>query len=470
VTSQTIFNLTPIDLYSDVKLTWYIIDGHYFEGSNFNLSGYSDGMHSIKWGSVDRLGNNATGNTSIVVLDNTPPLTDINVGTPKYRSSGDDYWNVTEKTTFTLVYADSYSGVDTVWYTIDGAYFEGSEFNLSGYNQGMYTITWGSKDNLNNNESSNSMVVYLDITPPTTTLLLGEPKYRSDESHPWNVTQSTLLSLISSDEHSGISVVWYTIDGEYFEGSELMLIGYGDGFYNITWGAQDNLGNNETANTMIVNVDTSSPLTTIFIGGEIPSGEERFSMNSSTPVNLSADDGLGVGLDYIWYSLDGGITYNLYDSPFTVPLGTGTINYGAIDLLGNNATRESIRVLVDDTEPVIDDGEDDGEDDGDVEEDPTPAFEEILDMFLGYIPYILIIIIVVILLLLLLRRRKGKEEEVDFQTDAEQDTAPFQVTDDKVEVMAEVKEDVSPPSPPPPSSPAPLPPPPPPPPPPPTTE
>ncbi len=468
VTSQTIFNLTPTDLYSDVKLTWFIIDGHYFEGSSFNLSDYSDGMHSIKWGSVDRLGNNATGNNTIVVLDNTPPITDINVGTPKYRRSGDDYWNVTEKTTFSLVYTDSYSGVDTVWYTIDGVYFEGSEFNLSSYNQGMYTITWGSKDNLNNNESLNSMVVYLDITPPTTTLLLGEPKYRSDESHPWNVTQSTLLSLIPSDEYSGISVVWYTIDGEYFEGSELMLIGYDDGFYNITWGAQDNLGNNEAANTMIVNVDTSSPLTTILIGGEIPSGEERFSMNSSTPVNLSADDGLGVGLDYIWYSLDGGITYNLYESPFTVPLGTGTINYGAIDLLGNNATRETVRVLVDDTEPVIDDGGDDGEDDGDVDEDPTPALEEILGNFLNYIIFILIIIIVVILLWLLLRRRKGKEEEVDFQTEAGQDTSPFQVTYDKAEVMAEVKEEVSPPSPPPPSSPAPFPPPPPPTPPPPT--
>lgn len=469
VTSQTNFNLTATELYSDVKFTWYKIDSRYFEGESFNLSGYSDGMHSITWGSVDRLGNNETGNTELVIIDNSPPLTDINVGTPKYRGSGDDYWNVTEESLFTLVYSDSYSGVDTVWYTIDGEYFEDVEFNLTGYNQGMYTITWGSIDNLKNNETYNSMVVYLDITPPTTFLLPGDPKYRFDDTHIWNVTQSTLLSLISTDEYSGISFIWYTIDGEYFEGSEFMLIGYDDGLHNITWGAQDNLGNDETIGSMTVNVDITSPLTTIFIGGEIPPpGDDRFSMNSSTPVNLSAHDGTGVGLDYIWYSLDGGITYNLYESPFTVPVGTGAINYGARDLLGNNASSQKTKVLVDDREPVVDDGDD--EPDGDGEEDVTPAYEEVLRKFLDFIVYIIILIVVVILLLLVLRWRKGKKDEVDFQTEAEQDTAPFQVTDDKVEVMVEVKEEMGPPSPPPPSSPGPPPTSPPPPPPPPPTE
>ncbi|MEE9151360.1 MAG: Ig-like domain-containing protein, partial [Thermoplasmata archaeon] len=459
VTSQTTFNLTAMDLYSGVKFTWYIIDGEYFAGMSLNLSGYPEGMHTLTWGSMDWLGNNETGNTTLVFLDDSSPSTGINVGMPRYRNSDGDYWNVTGYTSFTLIYTDSYSGISKVWYTIDGNYFEGTEFNLSSYTDGIYTITWGSMDNLNNNEIPNSMVVHLDNTPPTTTMSPGEPNYRSSELHVWNVTQSTHFILISTDEYSDVEFVWYTIDGEYFEGSELRLTGRIDGLHNITWGAQDNLGNNETIKTLIVNVDTARPTATIYINGQIPPPDERISMNSSTPVTLIANDSIGVGIDYIWYSLDGGLTYNVYESTFTLPLNTSTIIYGARDLLGNNASSKTVRVNVDDREPVIDDGgDDDGDDDVDGGEEVTPVYEQILGMLLDLFLYIIIMIIVVILLALLLRRRKDKEEEVNFQTEAVQDTTPFQVMDDNLEVMVEIKEEVSHPSPPPPSPPPPPPP------------
>lgn len=441
VTSQTIFNLEAVDHYSEVAFTWYIIDWDYFEGTSFNLSGYAEGPHLITWGSVDFSGNNETGKSMLVLLDDSPPSTEMIVDLPKYRHSDDDHWNVTEQSIFTLSQTDSGSGVGTVWYTIDGAYFEGFEFNLSGYADGEHTLTWGSSDNLNNNETSNFMVVYLDNTPPTTLLSLGKPKYRSDELHSWNVTQGTFFNLIASDEQCGVSFVWYTIDDKYFKGSDFLLTGRIDGLHIITWGALDHLGNNETANYLQVNLDTKPPSMTIYIGGQVPPPNTKVTLNSSTPVTLVADDGIGVGVDYIWFSLDGGSTYNLYESQFTVPLNTSTIIYGAKDILGANATGITIRVVVDDREPEIDDGDDDGD------EPPPPdkgIFEMLMDYF--YLLIMLIVIVVVLLLIILLsRRKKGKE-----------DTVSFQVEDQKEEAMVEFEEEVdsAPPPPPPPPPPS----------------
>jgi hypothetical protein len=372
VTFFTSFELQAMDDYCGVAFIWFEIDGDYYEGESFNFSGYSEGFHIITLGSVDMVGNNETGNTMTIQLDDSPPQTTIDIGTPKHRESGDDIWNVTLETAFTLESLDFVSGIKTIWYTINGLYFQGQQFNLSSYSNGIYNITWGGMDNLNHNETPNTMLVQLDLIPPATNLLLEGPMYRSYAEDDWNVTQSTHFTFTSFDEQCDVDFIWYTIDGEYFEDEDFLLIGYPDGLHNITYGAQDALGNNETATSFRVNIDTTFPETTITIGNVTPPLDERYSMNTSQLVTLSANDGQGVGIDYIWYSLDGGSTYYIYESPFTAPLSTNTIMFGARDHIGNNASSTILQVDVD--EPEIDDDFDDDGVKNDVDEfpyDPT---------------------------------------------------------------------------------------------------
>jgi hypothetical protein len=451
VTSETILTLGGSDNISGWDFGWYTIDGELFLGTTFNLSGYGQGKHTITWGSQDLIGNNETGNIAAIILDDVSPSTTMDVGEPRFRKSSNDFWNVTSQSIFTLNSQDTYTEVDFIWYKIDDDLYLGDEFDLSDYQDGIHAITWGAQDNLGNNETRNPWYVFLDNTPPASALNLSEPKYRLGDDHVWNVTQSLVFTLESNDEYSGISLKWYTIDGNYFEGDSFRMQGRLDGLHLITFGAKDNLGNSEEELTFYVNLDTTNPYTTIIIGNETPDISAKFTLNSSTFITLISEDGMGSGIDYIWYSIDGGSTYYVYEDPFTIPNTTRSINFGAKDLLGNNASAAKLNVIVDDREPVDEEPEEPEpvDDDGDV----TSPSEEIIQMLLDYILFIIIILVVVIILAVLLRKKKGKEE-VDFQ--AEPVTSP-QVVEMEVEEPQIVfeEEKIAPPPPPPPMPPPP---------------
>lgn len=417
ITSDTTITLSGADNFTGLNYTWFTIDGIYGEDVSFNLSGYGEGIHIITWGSVDFAGNNETGNIMTVVLDDSPPYTEITMGVPRYRRNTGDEWNVTSATTFTLTAQENYSGVAMIWYTIDGHYYQGQEFNLSGFGDGLHTITWGAVDNMNHNETGHLLIVYLDDTVPSTDLILGDPKYRKDDNNAWNITQSTSFEFVSNDVQSKVAFTWYTIDDNYHKGEDFLLSSESHGLHIITYGAQDNLGNNETASSITIYLDRLPPSANITIGNMSPESGDRVTTNSSTPVTLYATDGNGTGVAFIWYSLDGGTTYRVYDSQFTLDQNITSIIFGAQDLIGHNSTSINIRVTVDDREPVIDEEPEEPEI---VEEEPR-ILDQIMAMLIDYLFIIIIIVIVVIMVVALSKMRKKKEEPVAFETEEKAD-------------------------------------------------
>lgn len=353
VTHSSIFTLSPTDQYSGVNYTWYRIDGDYFEGTEFDLSGYAEGEHTITWASVDNLGNNEATNAIRVILDASTPTTSLNIDFPKYRVATYNLWNVTSDTQFLLISSDLKSGVDTWWYTIDGKYVEGDTFYLTNLNDGEHIITWGAIDNLGNNETANTTVVVLDNSPPETEIDIGQPQYRGNSGDYWNITDTTSFSLISSDLDSGVSHTWYTVDGDYFEASEFDLFGFEDGLHLINWGGVDNLGNNESGNTIRVYLDTTSPDTNLDIGS--PQHQKTqggtWYITSETSLSLIPFDQHS-GVSYTWYAIDG--KYNL-GTLFKIQGNdrSYSITWGSLDNLGNNETGNSVTVYLDNTPPVM---------------------------------------------------------------------------------------------------------------------
>lgn len=418
ITWETTFNLISNDEYSGINFTWYIIDGIYFQGTIFDLDGKLDGKHIIKWGAMDFSGNNETDNILIVYIDRTPPNTYHFIGLPSYHEFDDDDLNVTSNTPIDLTYFDRHSGVNVTWYTIDDDYFEGLNFNLSGYDDGRHVITWGSRDNLNHNETANTTFLYLDDTPPITELTIGNPKYREGMNDSWNVTRSTYFSLSSEDDLSGLDFIWYTIDGVYYEKTDFFLTASFDGLHNITFGAQDRLGNREIINNITIYLDTTPPSVVIYIGGN-PVNQTPYRLNSSTPITLMADDA-GSGIVLLWFGIDDISNYAVYHTAFTVPVNTTKIFYGAIDNLGNNASGISIRIIVkDEQKEVIVEDED--------EEPEEASFgEKIGQFFTDYLfLFIIIIIVCVLIMVLLARKKKGKEEDITFQAEKEVPPPPL---------------------------------------------
>jgi len=76
-------------------------------------------------------------------------------------------------------------------------------------------------------------------------------------------------------------------------------------------------------------------------------------IQSATPITLSVDDGMGVGVDYTQYRIDGGVWTN-YTAPFDFSIygeGMYLVEFNSTDLNGNREQTKSMNYIVDDTSP-----------------------------------------------------------------------------------------------------------------------
>ncbi|HEX08424.1 MAG TPA: LamG domain-containing protein, partial [Thermoplasmatales archaeon] len=236
-----------VSIYSFQTGNWTYYETHVDNGTaSINFTIPEECRHWINITATDDLGNSVYQNTTVHV-DNTPPTTTMTIGSPKYVSGGDTY--ITSSTSITLSAVDGglcMVGVNHTYYRINGSSWVEytSPFTIS--DGGSHTIEWYSVDYLGNMESIRSYTVYVDNTPPTTTLSVGSPRYPSTPYDGCNVTSLTLFTLSASDNpaahNSSIAFTWYTIDGDYYTGTSFTLSGYGEGSHTITYGSQDNLG------------------------------------------------------------------------------------------------------------------------------------------------------------------------------------------------------------------------------------
>jgi len=123
VTSHTDLTLIAEDTgcpTSGIEFTKYRIDGGSWITYTipFDLSGYTDGSHTIEYYSKDNAGNEEPHHLFTVILDNTAPETTLTIGSPQYTDGGDTY--VTPSTPFTLAASDGAgSGVASTGYSIN---------------------------------------------------------------------------------------------------------------------------------------------------------------------------------------------------------------------------------------------------------------------------------------------------------------------------------------------------------------
>jgi hypothetical protein len=381
VTKTTPFTLEFSDDYSGVGFVWYKINGIRYEFDDinfdkivFNLSSKQEGYHRIEWGSTDNLEHEENSHSMRVYLSKSLPVTKMDIHGDKYLKSAGDLWYVTDKTNFVLKPEETVPGIKYTWYTIDGEYNEGTSFRLSGVNEGLHTITWGSMDNLDVNEGGNLIQVILDKLAPKTTVHISDPKYYEDSQARWAVNTKTIFTLEPEDKQSGVLLTWYMINDDYFEGTSFSLEGYTNGRHTITWSSDDNLGHNETPQSMIVLLDDSPPSTTLTIGEPKHLISDVMYINSSTTISLNIED-TGISISTIYYSTDGGSVYQVYKTPFTVSTMTRSIMYFGEDILGNREEESGIYFIVDnqdtDGDGIGDISDDDDDGDGllDTQED-----------------------------------------------------------------------------------------------------
>ncbi|RDE16934.1 MAG: hypothetical protein C4K47_00630 [Candidatus Thorarchaeota archaeon] len=264
-------------------------------------------------------------------------------GIATYENPG--HWTVSAE--------DPESGVDSIVVEIDGV-FAGSSagdypvpsavgthtISVTAYNadldRGLLDQEWS---------TASSTATVTDVVAPTTTLLVGTPFVDS------YITSATSLEL-SPDDGLGIGVdytryrvndgPWLTYEGPFF------LIGE-DGDYTIYYFAVDLYGNTELEKSMTFTLDNSPPVTTLHVGTPV-AGD---CVTSNTPLDLSADDGTGVGIASIHYKVNDGQWQTRMGSFFLEGAdGEYTVYYYAVDSFGNTETELSTTLILDNSPPT----------------------------------------------------------------------------------------------------------------------
>jgi hypothetical protein len=283
-TSDVLVELEARDETSGVAETLYAVDGGDETTYTDSVRLADDGVRELAVHSVDRAGNAEDVRTLTIPIDQTDPVSQVDIGEPNADRGRATYVN--EDTEITLSASDATSGVDRIEYRLeDGAFqvYDGP-ITLDG-EDGETLLEYRAVDTAGNVEDTNVVRLALDAAAPL--LDRDRPQqggaYANDtliaETHPLNVEadqfrvtqESTRADTVdfavavgeltvqatSADAGSGVSEVRFFVDGELRETVT-------ERPYEWTWDTgKETLGEHELtieSEDRVTNVATAGPL------------------------------------------------------------------------------------------------------------------------------------------------------------------------------------------------------------------
>ena len=297
--------------------------------------------------------------TSYPGSDTTPPVT--------VASGYDSAWHDSPvQVTLTATDNSGGSGVKSITYSIDG----GASTTVAAAstqvtiaapadhsNDGVHTLSFYATDNAGNQETAQSVSVKIDTTPPVAVASGYDSAWHDS---PVQVT----LTATDNSGGSGVKSITYSIDGAapttVAAASTQVTIAApadhsNDGVHTLSFYATDNAGNQETAQSATVKIDTTPPTTTV-------SGADDLWHAQPVTLSLSATDNSGgSGVKSITYSIDGGASTTVAAAGTQVTIaapadhsndGVHTLSFYATDNAGNQEAVQSVSVKIDTTSPV----------------------------------------------------------------------------------------------------------------------
>ncbi|MEM7183382.1 MAG: chitobiase/beta-hexosaminidase C-terminal domain-containing protein [Spirochaetota bacterium] len=260
VNSRTAFEITSTDSETKVDYIEYKInDGSYQKYSN-PIYLPQEGVHTITYRAVDHAGNKEAARVLTVTVDNTPPDTAV---TPVQKIHvAEDTKLASTSSTFSVTATDSVSGVDKVYYSIDGGEKQEYTGPIKFEKSGSHTVKVTATDKAGNESDEFSYVVNVDNQPPTVKIIESMPFLVVDGKN--YAKKGTTFSVKATDPEAGVNKILVKLDGQ---GD---FVAYADaisfttsGEHTIEAKAIDNVGNESAVETLKVLVDVIPPTTTI---------------------------------------------------------------------------------------------------------------------------------------------------------------------------------------------------------------
>ena len=281
----------------------------------------ADGIHTVRYRSIDLAGNVEQAKTCQVKIDTTAPTT---------ADNADAAWH---KAAYALMLtpSDAHSGVQKTEYRVDGgAWQSGTTVNIA--SDGLHAVDYRSTDAAGNVEGTRSCQVRIDATAPLTTQSGADDAWRSSP---------VTVRFAADDALSGVALTQYRLDaGAWTSGDEVTVST--DGVHTLAYRSRDEAGNTEAEQTALVKIDTRPPLTAC----NAPSGW----VDHAVEVRFASSDA-GIGVDYTEYDLDGG-GWTRGGSVLVGDDGVHALSARSVDLLGHIEATRTFTVRIDSVGPT----------------------------------------------------------------------------------------------------------------------
>jgi hypothetical protein len=344
--SDVAVELAALDATSGVSVTPYWLDrgGRQLYSGPFTISG--EGSHLLEFRSRDVAGNDGFHHMVSVRIDTVAP------GSTITRPSPGDWVSGTVTLSGTASDPVPGSGLETIvisrdggaaWSAVVGTDRWSDPWDTTAGPDGEYDLGSQAVDIAGNHESPRFGTVYVDNTPPSTTITLDYTPGDND----W--IRSPVDVSLTADDGRGIGVRHTEVrfDGEVWQTHVGPFTVSREGRSNIDYRSVDYLGNWEAVRSCPVRIDTVAPDTTAMPSGT--AGNQGWWRSAVGLVLDASDTTSGVALTE--FRIGGG-TWKVYGDPLVIDGdGSHTIDYRSRDVAGNWESEDRLTVHIDTVDP-----------------------------------------------------------------------------------------------------------------------
>jgi len=339
--------LSATDTESGVAVIRYTLDG---SDPTASSTAYSDPISisdttTVKYRAWDNAGNVEATNSQLVQVVQTAPDTEAPTSSIACNLSVCSSAWYGGPVSVTLSAADGGSGVAAIRYTTDGSTPTTSSATYSApfTVSTTTTVKFRAWDNAGNIEATNSQLIQIDATAPTSSISCNG----STCSTGWYKASIT-VALSATDSQSGVAVIRYTTDGSTPTASSPAYLGSFvlSATTTVKYRAWDNAGNAEATKSQLIRIDVAAPTVAI------TSPADGATVTGTVKITVTASDA-GSGVAQVSFYADGVLIGTAKSAPFTLNWNTKKVSVGqhtlfavAQDVAGNSQTSASIRVTV----------------------------------------------------------------------------------------------------------------------------
>ena len=350
LSGDAVLEFSATDPFSGVQSIFYSVNGDEFSQYSKPIEFNNDGEYTIRFYSIDNVGNKEDVGERIILIDSTPPSTELNFEGPHHSDV------VSSRTKINLTATDLY-GVKETFYSINNnpETRYSRPITITNLTEGEHTISWYSADMVGNVETKQTLTFFVDRTPPMVfeeiignTYMIAGREYSSGRSQ---------LRIAAVDNKAGVKEIYYSINNAPFKLYEKpIFLSEISGAITIRSYAVDNVENKGTSDAegqqfSMPQVDITGPNIRHSFTGKQLMLRDTLWISPATKINIIAVD-QGSGVNRIEYRVNQNPA-EVYSAPFTISNeGSFTIGCTAWDHV-ENLNIASFDVSVDAQAPEI---------------------------------------------------------------------------------------------------------------------